>query len=130
MLRHRKKHSNKSFASTSGENSPNSDDEESCSPFGDNRDMKLLTLATVKTELQSNCGKTSEYELSQDTNEDTRAAFLPTEKNISKVCNKSAKEDGVDLIAKLLDIDDKELVDEMLTSKSADDVAKLLGVQK
>lgn len=42
----------------------------------------------------------------------------------------SSKEDGVDLIAKLLDIDDKSLVDEMLTSKSADDVAKLLGVKK
>lgn len=61
----------------------------------------------------------------------TAVAAPPTVLGLNpKVGLKSAKEDGVDLIAKLLDIDDKELVDEMLTSKSADDVAKMLGVQK
>ncbi len=131
MLRHRKKHSNKSFTSTSGENSPNTDDEEPSSPYSDNRESKVLSLAVDKTEPPSNVTKPSEFESSTDGIAETeKCPFVPTEKNVTKTCNKTTKEDGVDLIAKLLDIDDKELVDEMLSSKSADDVAKLLGVQK
>lgn len=138
MLRHRKKHSNKSFASTSGENSPNTDDEEPPSPY-DGRELKALPF-TVDRKPDSHshsagCNKPAkEYELAESKPQESPAAtpFFSATKEMSvlKVCNKSAKEDGVDLIAKLLDIDDKELVDEMLTSKSADDVAKLLGVQK
>lgn len=135
MLRHRKKHSNKSssFVSTSGENSPISDDEEPSSPGSfsqSNRsiDKKPTDLATISHKLMKN------YE-TNDTN-DVNSNFFPdkepktTEAKLSNVKASLSKEDGVDLIAKLLDIDDKSLVDEMLTSKSADDVAKLLGVKK
>lgn len=43
---------------------------------------------------------------------------------------KSRLEEESDLISNLLGIQDKTIVDKMLISKSADDAAKLLGVQK
>jgi hypothetical protein len=42
----------------------------------------------------------------------------------------SQEEPGSDLIGNLLGINDKDLIDQMLLSKSADDAAKLLGVQE
>jgi len=139
MLRHRKKHSNKSFLSTSGDNSPNTDDEEPSSPYSDNRDLvKVLPFAAERKvemppAIASISKQTKDYELAEARHEQVATVmfFRDADKDTgSKVCNKMVTEDGVDLIAKLLDIEDKELVDEMLTSKSADDVAKLLGVQK
>lgn len=43
----------------------------------------------------------------------------------SKVCHEES-----DLISNLLGIHDRSIVDKMLISKSAEDAAKLLGVQK
>lgn len=49
---------------------------------------------------------------------------------INKPWTKSRMEEESDLISNLLGIQDKTIVDKMLISKSADDAAKLLGVQK
>lgn len=142
MLRHRKKHSNKSssFVSTSGENSPNSDDEEPGSPapyvqalpkIGDKKLVEpiLSPHKSTKGDLRYDSNDANEINCNfYSSTENERK--LDIDVKLSNIKPNSSKEDGVDLIAKLLDIDDKSLVDEMLTSKSADDVAKLLGVKK
>lgn len=51
---------------------------------------------------------------------------IPTVKQWSRTRN----DEETDLISNLLGIQDKSIVDKMLLSKSADDAAKLLGVQK
>lgn len=40
------------------------------------------------------------------------------------------EQEGTDLISNLLGIHDKSIIDKMLLTKSADDAARLLGVQK
>lgn len=151
MLRHRKKHSNKSssFVSTSGENSPNSDDEEPASPGqasdtnADTDKQRTLKNDRLRYDLPNDMSSKREINpmfsvvaaaaavSSGSSEKEAKPLDASASKSASgKQTTSCSKEDGIDLIAKLLDIDDKSLVDEMLTSKSADDVAKLLGVQK
>ncbi|XP_065206773.1 uncharacterized protein LOC135836100 [Planococcus citri] len=140
MLRHRKKHSNKSssFVSTSGENSPISDDEEPPSPgsftqsMNRSSDEKASELISISHKLMKSYDSQDANDVNSNffPNSDKEAKTTETTSKLASVKTNLSKEDGVDLIAKLLDIDDKSLVDEMLTSKSADDVAKLLGVKK
>ncbi|XP_046385691.1 ras-responsive element-binding protein 1-like isoform X2 [Ischnura elegans] len=124
MLRHRKKHSNAERAA--GGNTPvavatsEASDEETITTRHRAMASDLVAINHLKWEKNVHGGK------DDNEAEGKRKRLIPQQ--ISLATAIGGVSGAGDLIEKLLDIQDKSIIEKMLLSKSADDAAKLLGV--